>query len=319
MLMIGGKQMNLFAKLSISAIAAFSLFSMSSCSPNTPAQRGFEKAKQDIKENLKVPSSFKVTNVMNKGEIPQYYVEGSHPAIIDPSEWEIVQLEFKRREKSQSSYSGASIFSNRIICEDCGSYYGPKVWHSNDKYRCVIWQCNSKFDKGHKKCDTPHIKEEQIKKCFIEAYNNIGSRRESVIEDCEFMINLIDDFTEIDEKLSTINDELEVVKGLVDILNKKNVSAPQDQAEYRKKYEKVEKRYLALTTEASKLENERARKQGQIKALKLFLENYKKQPVLLTDWNDTVWMMTVEKVIVTKEWKLKFRFYTGTEVEVALA
>ena len=258
--------------------------------------------------------------VMNKGEVPQYYVEGSHPAIIDPAEWEIVQLEFKRREKSLKAYSGASIFSNRIICEDCGSYYGPKVWHSTDKYRCIIWQCNSKFSKEHKseKCDTPHIKEEQIKKCFIEAYNILGSKRESVIEDCEFMISLINDFSEIDEKISSVNDELEVVKGLAEKLNKKNVSAPQDQVEYKKKYSKLEERYTKLQLEASKLEAERVRKQGQVKALQMFLENYKKQPVLLTDWSDAVWMMTVERVVVTNNRKLKFRFYTGSEVEVGL-
>lgn len=29
----------------------------------------------------------------NEGEVPQYYVENSHPAIIDPDEWEMVQIE----------------------------------------------------------------------------------------------------------------------------------------------------------------------------------------------------------------------------------
>ena len=29
----------------------------------------------------------------NEGEVPQYYVENSHPAIIEPEEWELVQIE----------------------------------------------------------------------------------------------------------------------------------------------------------------------------------------------------------------------------------
>ena len=29
----------------------------------------------------------------NEGEVPQYYVENSHPAIIDPAEWKLVQRE----------------------------------------------------------------------------------------------------------------------------------------------------------------------------------------------------------------------------------
>ncbi len=35
--------------------------------------------------------------VVNKGEVPRYYVEESHPAIIDKEIWEAVQLEMERR------------------------------------------------------------------------------------------------------------------------------------------------------------------------------------------------------------------------------
>ncbi|NLH02369.1 MAG: hypothetical protein GX488_10910 [Clostridiales bacterium] len=34
----------------------------------------------------------------NEGEIPQYYVEASHPAIVEPDEWNQVQTEFSRRK-----------------------------------------------------------------------------------------------------------------------------------------------------------------------------------------------------------------------------
>lgn len=33
----------------------------------------------------------------NTGQVPQYYVEDSHPAIIDKEMWEAVQLEMGRR------------------------------------------------------------------------------------------------------------------------------------------------------------------------------------------------------------------------------
>lgn len=38
------------------------------------------------------------TRVANNGEVPKYYVEESHPAIIEPETWEAVQLEMKRRK-----------------------------------------------------------------------------------------------------------------------------------------------------------------------------------------------------------------------------
>ena len=82
---------------------------------------------------------------VNEGEVPQYYVEHSHEPIITPEEFDKVQTELARRKQISRQYSGKSIFSSRIVCGDCGSYFGSKVWNSTSKYRRVIWQCIGKF------------------------------------------------------------------------------------------------------------------------------------------------------------------------------
>jgi len=107
---------------------------------------------------------------VNGGEIPQYYVENSHEAIIHPLLFDRVQEELARRKALSWSYSGRGIFSSRLICGDCGRYLGSKVWNSTNKYRRVIWQCNYKF-KGECKCGTPHLTEDTIKAKFLEAYS----------------------------------------------------------------------------------------------------------------------------------------------------
>ena len=84
----------------------------------------------------------------NEGEVPQYYVKGNHEAIIAPDEFEQVQAELARRKRASRAFSGNSVFASRLICGDCGGYYGQKVWHSNDPYRKVIWRCNRKYGKG---------------------------------------------------------------------------------------------------------------------------------------------------------------------------
>ena len=88
---------------------------------------------------------------VNEVEVPQYIVEQSHPAIIDPDQWEKVQAEMAVRKSKGRHHNSLSPFSAKIVCGDCGEYYGPKVWHSTDKYRRVIWQCNGKF-KGEHRC-----------------------------------------------------------------------------------------------------------------------------------------------------------------------
>lgn len=78
----------------------------------------------------------------------------NHEAIISPQVFDWVQEEIKRRREGRSRYSGVSIFSSKIKCAQCGSWYGAKVWHSTDKYRRTIYRCNKKYD-GHK-CQTSH-------------------------------------------------------------------------------------------------------------------------------------------------------------------
>ena len=76
----------------------------------------------------------------NEGEVPQYYVKNSHPGIIDPEEWQLVQDEMKRRKEKAGYHHGLSPFAGKIYCGECGSVFGPKVWHSNDPYRKVkVW------------------------------------------------------------------------------------------------------------------------------------------------------------------------------------
>lgn len=87
-----------------------------------------------------------------------------------------------------------SIFSSRIVCGDCGSYFGSKVRNSTSKYRRVIWQCNGKF-KGEHKCETPHLDEETIKMRFVAALNAIIGSKDSILEDCRLMQTTLTDCT----------------------------------------------------------------------------------------------------------------------------
>jgi DNA invertase Pin-like site-specific DNA recombinase len=125
---------------------------------------------------------------INNGEIPQYYVKNNHEAIIDREIFDEVQKLIGRTKSGKGRQSSISIFSSKIKCGECGSYYGSKVWHSNDKYRRVIWQCNHKFD-NDRKCETPHLDEETIKQSFISAMNKLITNKNNIIADFEIIKN----------------------------------------------------------------------------------------------------------------------------------
>ena len=129
----------------------------------------------------------------NNEEVPKYYVENSHPAIIDEEIWEAVQLETERRKAYGEKHGIKQIdfakvednpFVARVICGECGSSFGRKTWNSTDKsLKRRIWQCNRKYEvKGEVRCVNKHIDDEVLYKAFISTFNALIENNEYFIE-----------------------------------------------------------------------------------------------------------------------------------------
>ncbi|WP_341439951.1 zinc ribbon domain-containing protein [Eubacterium pyruvativorans] len=88
------------------------------------------------------------------------------------------------------------MFSSKIKCADCGSWYGPKIWHSNDRYRRVVYRCNNKY-KGSEKCQTAHVTEEEVREAFIKAYNRLVSEKNEIIANAELVRTTLCDTSDL--------------------------------------------------------------------------------------------------------------------------
>ncbi len=245
----------------------------------------------------------------NRGHLPQYYVENSHPAIIDKEEWEIVQVELMRRDRIGAAYSGNSIFSSKLICGDCGGFYGRKKWHSTSKYSRFVYQCNSKYNMNHEKCQTPALTEDLIKEKFVIAYNRVMKDKERIVEDISDVIRLLSNTSELDAKIIEIQNKMEVISGLVDKLIKENTRTIQDQARFARKYEELSVQYEMDKNALDKTLEKRAYKQAQEIKMKAYLEEIKKVENYLSEWSNDVWMLMVESAIVNRDNSIMFRFY----------
>lgn len=104
----------------------------------------------------------------NTGEKPKYIITNSHDAIIEPSMFDRVQQELARRNQLKPKRSSRnSPFANKLLCGDCGSYYGHKVWRKGGKgdERYDVWYCNHRYN-GDNKCTTPTLQEPELKAAF---------------------------------------------------------------------------------------------------------------------------------------------------------
>ena len=166
-----------------------------------------EKYKGDalLQKSYTVDYLAKKTKI-NEGEIPQYYVEGDHEAIVPPETFDMVQREMENRGKGKKYHSVIHLFSSKIRCGQCFSFYGSKVWHSNDKYRKVIWRCNHKYD-GGKKCNTPALTDDDVKAAFLSAANKLLATKAEVISNGKEMLGLLFQTDEMEKKRDSLIDE----------------------------------------------------------------------------------------------------------------
>lgn len=250
----------------------------------------------------------------NRGHLPQYYVENSHPAIIDKEEWEIVQAELMRRDEIGAAYSGNSIFSSKLICGDCGGFYGRKKWHSTSKYARFVYRCNAKYNKDKDQCLTPAFSEDVIKEKFVIAYNQVMNGKQRIIEDIKEIIQVLSDTSEQDAKIIDLQNKMEVISGLVEKMIKENTKTAQDQAEFARKYEEFSAEYESNKNSLDKALEKRAYKQSQEIKMKAYLEEIKKADTYLPEWSNDVWMIIIEKAIVNRDKTITFKFTSGTEI-----
>ena len=249
----------------------------------------------------------------NEGEVPQYYVENSHPAIIGRDLFDRVQEEMQRRRRQGRKYSGHSVFASRIYCGDCGALYGSKVWNSTSKYRRVIWQCNDKF-KGDK-CSTPHISEEEIKTRFLAIFNQMLLNRDAIIEDCKLMKKVLTDTSQIDSQLADLEQEADVVAELTKKCIAENAVALQSQEEYASKYNALVARYETVKTKIEALEEQRSAMAAKARAIDAYIKRLRDQNGDLTEFDERLWVETVEKVTIYHDARWVFRFQNGAEIE----
>lgn len=251
---------------------------------------------------------------VNEGEVPQYYIEHSHEAIIPPDEFELVQAEFLRRKALGKQYNSKSIFAARIICGDCGNFYGSKVWHSTSKYRRMIWRCNHKFD-GMCQCNTPHLYEDMIKEKFLSACNQLFAIRSENLENCRMMQELLIDCSELDEKWKAVTQEMEIVAELTRKYIMENSMTVQNQEEYNAHYNALVKRYEKAKAKAVSLQQQKEERLAKHDLIGGFMSELAQRKELLAEFDEKLWIALVEHVTVFQDGRLVFVFRDGTEIE----
>jgi len=258
--------------------------------------------------------------VKNTGQVQQYYVENSHPAIVDPDEFDAVQFEIERRRSVGKPISCTDIFAAKIVCADCGGWFGKKIWGSykgNKSYRREIWRCNEKYkrqDKQGKGCGTPHVNEEDIKASFLKAFNVLLNSRDDLIEDCRLAQTVLCDTSVIDAELAELRREIVVVTELSRKAIYENARSAVNQREWSERNNGYLERHRKATERIDELETEKRERLGKGKVFEGFIRDIGSRPLALTEFDDKLWTAVIDRLTVGRDGTMTFRFKNGTEI-----
>ncbi|MDR1001964.1 MAG: recombinase family protein [Oscillospiraceae bacterium] len=255
--------------------------------------------------------------VKNEGQVPQYYVENSHPAIVSAEVFDMVQAEMAKIKERGRSRSGISCFSDKIICGSCGSIFGSKTWNSTNKYKRRVWQCNGKYAKGADNiCRTPHLDDEQLKKVFITAFNKILQKKEFYIEALAPLIAMLEDTSETDVKIQEMTERSLGIYTQMKELVEGNAKYAQDQSEFTSKYNELNQRYESIKEKLAELESEKQSRLLRINNIRNFIETLKTRDKLVENFDESLFSATVEYIKVYTDKDICVTFKDGKEVKI---
>jgi len=113
----------------------------------------------------------------NRGELPQFYVEDTHEAIIDKETFDYVQTEIARR-KELGAFANKSLnitcFTSKLKCSRCGCSYVRNQRSNRTKHistyddTIVVWGCGTQKKKGGR-CSNKDIPERVLRKACAKA------------------------------------------------------------------------------------------------------------------------------------------------------
>lgn len=260
----------------------------------------------------------------NNGELTMYYVENSHPAIIERAVFDRAQEELARRNgkrkvkevgttTEQGKYSSKYALTDLLYCGECGTPYRRCTWIRKGGKK-IVWRCISRLDYGTKYCKhSPSLEEYRIHAAIADAVTAYARQGGADVERLKAHIRFYE--LQSSEQSCLIQKRLTELEAAFSDLLKLSGKNRQDE-QYDETLQKILEEKAVLSDRLQKQQAGGAAQQSlldRIEHADAILEGLKNRPV---EYDDRVIRQLVECVKVLSADKLLVCFYGGDHMEV---
>ncbi len=261
---------------------------------------------------------------VNNGERPQFYVENSHPAIIEPAIFNRVQEEIARRSSKRKvkqigtktelgKYASKYALSELLICGECGTPYRRCTWTYRGEKK-IVWRCINRLDYGKKYCHhSPSIEEGSLQNAIVTAIMNNAKSNSEVLSKIKYHISLALKGNAEEDK--SLDYEVQIAK-----LDEEYTSLLKQITADTENYELYEKQLERIVLEKSKFQNKIAKykstkknaitTQSRLDEIFQILDGLKNHPL---EFDNKLIRQILDSVIVESKNKIKIVFAGGYE------
>ena len=243
----------------------------------------------------------------NKGELPQYYVEGSNPAIISKETFLAARELLKSRSAQRISPHSSYPLSGIIRCSECGRSFRRKISRET-----AYWVCSSR-ESGAGNCTSQRLRETDVYNAYTSMLSKLAEHRDyllgTLIHQIESMLKSLNNNQNIIQQL---DGEIAIIASKKLVISRLHSSGVLNASEYASQSSELSCRLTELRSKRKRVisENEADEQLDELKGLYETLENY--EPYSTFDGD--LFRSTVRSIIVDSTTVLAFRLIGDLEL-----
>lgn len=260
------------------------------------------------------PTELPLRSRPNRGEMPKYYCEGTHEAIISKEDFEAAKALLMRREKKHfkpsKSKAEQPFFYQRIRCRNCGWIYKQRKRTDG-----LCWMC-SKKGLTIEVCPSATYLDTEIRKAFVKMYNTLRQNQRVILDETIAQLQALktkisngnNAIAEIDEELASLGEQNNIYNNLY-------VGKIIDEIIYFEKTDKIKGQMTELRNKRLMLINE-DEDERCIDGLRQVKKVLAESPKYITQMDEALFCQIVEIIYGEENGDLTFELKGGLELRV---